>query len=1122
MDSAPSASRLTEQQQRAVTTREASIVLASGAGCGKTHVLTERYLSHLREDGAEVNQIVAITFTERAARQMRDRIRKAIHHHLHGGAEDEVEKWTRHHPALETAPISTIHAFCGTLLRQSAVEASLDPQFEVLEDVLSMCMESEALTTCLQGLLTSEGDTADALRQVILLYGWRSVLDATQYLMRHWDQLAWQQFIARSDEDILCEWTELAKKTLIPRYLEYILASRSKLSRLLPLIKKHPPLPGPMAENVAILLDEVPMLPCSENFTESVERLAEAAKVGRQGANAAVYEEIKKAFADFRTDLRGLKLERFDYDPETMPLALETGRRFLRIASEAMTVYQERKSHHGLVDFQDLLILSRNLLRDHDDVRARLQDRYRFLLIDELQDTDPVQMELVEYLCGGEMTTGKLFAVGDHSQSIYRFRGADVHLFQNLRGHVPQEGRQGLTVNFRSQPSILDFTNQLLGERLTDYQPLKAFHPQINESACIEFLWSAANDEDNAAEARRQEAEGIASRISQMIQSEKLVVEDGQLRPVKAGDVVLLFRAMSNVHLYENALRRYGLDYYLVGGRAFFAQQEIYDVLNLLRTLENPQDELSLAGTLRSPLCCLSDESLFLLRYHPTEESRLKRRDLWTGLHDDNVLSRASESQRETIRRARAHLDAWRSQKDRLSIAGLLNCILSDSAYDASTQVEFLGDRKLANLWKLLDLARTFDRSGLFGLADFIQRLNDLVGAQPREEQAATQPENADVVRLMSIHQSKGLEFPVVIIPDIDSGSRDHAHPVAHWDAKLGCVVRPPADEDPPPFADYGWGLWKIQEEIEDWSESLRTLYVGCTRAMDYLILSSAIRPSFKPTSIWMKLLAERFDLFESSESVKVSDRQPPLEPPPFEPTPLASTLQTSNLFVTPDESKSIDASMNQRMMSIAELEKLIIGESTEDFNQFDAEDGSDLMSWRSRRERVEGESDSSDEERAFRRAIQQWNWQSREASHPWMEGLIETFFDEIDASTSHHNVEVILPWPEKGTPIIHGVVDSYWENEIGWQLLRIQTAPRGPAKKSTKTWELCPGRILEAFAIREQLGSWPSSISVYHVERRELTRQTMKRFPFRKLLSHLEGEMRRHRDAEIESLPFS
>src|SRR5262249_13896305 len=142
------------------------------------------------------------------------------------------------------------------------------------------------------------------------------------------------------------------------------------------------------------------------------------------------------------------------------------------------------------------------------------------------------------------------------------------------------------------------------------------------------------------------------------------------------------------------------------------------------------------------------------------------RDGLWAGLHDPATWGRLPADQREAADRARRHLDRWHGLKDRLPIARLLGAVFADSGYDAAPQFEHLGDRKLANLWKLVDLARTFDRSGLFGLAEFITRLGDLVRSQPREEQAATQPENVDVVRLMSIHQAKGLEFPVVFVPD--------------------------------------------------------------------------------------------------------------------------------------------------------------------------------------------------------------------------------------------------------------------------------------------------------------------------------------------------------------------
>src|SRR5438067_2490673 len=232
--------------------------------------------------------------------------------------------------------------------------------------------------------------------------------------------------------------------------------------------------------------------------------------------------------------------------------------------------------------------------------------------------------------------------------------------------------------------------------------------------------------------------------------------------------------------------------------------------------------------------------------------------------------------------RARRFLTKWRGVKDRLPIARLLNTVIADSGYDAALQFEFLGERKLANLWKLVELARAFDRSGLFGLPEFTARLGDLVARQPREEQAATLPETADVVKLMSIHQAKGLEFPVVVVPDLAATGRGDRHPVARWHRGLGCLVRLPAefeatDEESgerPPFPDFADRLGRTADQLADWQEDLRVLYVACTRARDLLILSAGLPEPLpepvaglstgvpaKAANHWMLALAERYDL---------------------------------------------------------------------------------------------------------------------------------------------------------------------------------------------------------------------------------------------------------------------
>jgi ATP-dependent helicase/nuclease subunit A len=865
--------RLTEQQARAVDAEGFSVVLSSGAGCGKTSVLTERYLKHL-DDGAAVPQVAAITFTERAARQMRGRIREAITERLRDATGEAVARWTGHLRDLESAPIGTIHAFCGNILRQNAVAAGLDPRFEVLEVVLADALRAESLRGCLQDLLTRDTPAGNSLRELVVLYGWFPTVEAIRELVEEPDAAAWTAWLQRPPEQIETEWLGEQRDRLCRAWAGHVVATDPKVAHCLSLLSAAPCTSQQMKASVARILAETPKLAEAANPVAAAKELHELAKVGGEkvkawGGDEDVYAQVKDAFEGYREALKKFQKE-FADEPEELTEAVRVGQRFVRVALDVADAYQARKARAGGLDFQDLLVRARDLLRDHPAAREALRQRFRFLLLDEMQDTDPVQMELIAIICG-DLGLGKLFAVGDHKQSIYRFRGAEVRLFRELRGKVPEYGRLELSRNFRSQPPILDFVNALCSLRVADYEPLHSDRPAVNSSPCVEFLWSVPADDagkENVGVTRRREADAIARRLRDLLDGGVPCVWDKDakaLRPAALKDVVLLFRSMSNVGIYEEALRNHGLDYYLVGGRAFFAQQEIYDLLNLLRALENPDDALSLAGALRSPFGCLSDETLLALAGRGGE--------IWDGLHDDTALKRLPREQRAAALRARTNFARWRALKDRLPIARLIGEVFADSGYDAAVQFESLGDRKLANLWKLQDLARTFDRSGLLGLSDFITRLGELVANQPREEQAATLPEEADVVKLMSIHQAKGLEFPVVVVPDLAATSRGGQWASARWSREFGCLARPPADEEPPPFANFGWRLGEVAEKIADWQEDLRVLYVACTRAEDLLILSAGLKEPLpaaadprlplplKAPSAWLVALGERFNL---------------------------------------------------------------------------------------------------------------------------------------------------------------------------------------------------------------------------------------------------------------------
>jgi ATP-dependent helicase/nuclease subunit A len=1140
-------SDLTPQQRAAVARRGTSVVLASGAGCGKTHVLTARYLSHLRDDLADVGQVVAITFTDRAARQMRERIRAAVAAERAAAATPEAAaRWARHLRDLDTAPISTIHAFCGNLLRQSAVTAGLDPRFEVLDEVLAANLRAEALADCLQALLTSPSPVGEDLRELVVLYGWDATVETLKSLVPLADAPAWSAWCARPPGEVAADWLGPGRAALLPGWIAYLVAASPKVAGCLRLLERTVCTGPLMKANVARLLAETPRLHEAPDLAAAVAELTEAAKVGKERAKAwpdeETYEEVKKALEGFREELPA-RLGLFAERPEGLAEAVAVGQRFLRVAAEAARAVQDRKQRAGVVDFQDLLVTVRDLLRDHRDVRQSLQQRVRFVLVDELQDTDPVQMEVIEHLCGVGLLHGKLFAVGDHKQSVYRFRGAEVALFQDLRRRVAAEGRLGLTVNFRSQPAVLQFVNALFRRRVADYEPLAAHRPQATAGPCVEFLWSRRGEKESAAEGRAREADALARHVAALVAGGEPRVRDGAggLRPVRPGDVVLLFRSMSHVAVYEAALRRHGLDYYLVGGRAFFAQQEIYDLLNLLRALENPLDAVSLAGTLRSPFGCLSDEALFVLARHPE--------GLWAGLHDPDTGAKLPADQRADAARARRFLRRWHSLKDRLPIAELLGAVFADCGYDAAMLFEFLGERKLANLWKLTDLARAFDRSGLFGLADFIARLGDLVSDQPREEQAATQPENADVVRLMSIHQAKGLEFSVVAVADAAAAAGGPRLGVARWDRDRGCPVRPPGEDDPPPFCDFGWRLGRAAEALADWQEDLRTLYVACTRAEDHLILSAALTDPPRPATTWMLTLAEQFDL---TTGACRDPEVPPGERPEVrvvwgEGGPLApradivhsgserTTLEevpdpAENWVAVPPECQPVVIPVSALEAALREPGDGLFGPPTFSpalAEPFDTEDNADRSDWRNpwRRWRDTPEGAADD---VLRAVLARWDfadadgWQHllvdaleavasadrrRDELAPLLARFAasETRLQLARSAGCLRDAEFLTDWPAPGPgPRLAGTVDLLWRDGRGdWHLLAYHTDPAaGPSRDPWRGRRV--GIAVQAWAVSEQFGTPPRTVALFTLAEGRVVQTDGNRLPFEKCFTEL------------------
>jgi len=863
--------QLTPEQGAAIDTRDCSVALSAGAGCGKTFVLTERFLSYfepgvpgaLRPD--QLGQLIAITFTERAAREMRDRIRQKCYGRLMQAEGDAAEYWIALERGLDSARVSTIHSFCGALLRSHAVEAGVDPRFRVLEQAQADTLLAESIDDALRRLLAARDEATLAS---IVRYG----LDAlrsmvTELVARRED---FQPWLDCTPEQIVKRWQTYHTESVMPAALRRV-ATCPAAQLLVATLLEYWPSHGPMLERREIMLDKLSRWreakPASDNAAQELAELREAAKV--QGCKADcwpsgdVYATVRDQGKKLRDEIDKVS-DLITFDQQTCLLAAQVGQQVLGIAASIAAAYAQEKQRLAVLNFGDLLARAHRLLIDpeHAALRKRLSSQTRLLLVDEFQDTNPLQVELVSALCGADLAAGKLFLVGDFKQSIYRFLGADPGVFRRVREQILPRGRLPLTLNFRSQPAILHFVNGLFSEEFGDlYESLQPSRQQINPTPAVEFLWAPAENADGKKERkdelRRREADWIARRLRALIDGREPIVWDKaspkhepKARPLEPGDVALLFRALSDVAYYEEALRQYGLDYYLVGGHAFYAQQEIFDLLNLLRTLASPADVVSLTGVLRSPFFSLKDETLFWLAQHPA--------GLSGGLFAERLPEQLEEHERLRAAFAAETLADLRAKKDRLPIAELINEALARTGYDAILLAEFLGERKLANLRKLINQARSFGRGGLFSLADFISQLANFVAEQPHEALAATHPEATNVVRLMTIHQSKGLEFPLVVVPDMERSNQGH-RPSVGFTRELGPLVRIAGSDGEKRRVPFDWHL--MAEAEEDLAEIHRLLYVAATRAADYLILSSGVSAINAAEGPWRKLLERRFDL---------------------------------------------------------------------------------------------------------------------------------------------------------------------------------------------------------------------------------------------------------------------
>ena len=849
----------TSERERAASTFDHNLVVTAGAGTGKTTLLVDR-LVHLllrNPEALKITEIVALTFTNKAANEMKLRLRERLQSYLavrldrepandaeakpYREIESLIERYqlskdeldARVHDALrnmERSDIGTIHSFAATLLRLYPLEAGIDPQFKEDDGKQFERIFDEQWDLWLDQELALTGNHGDNWREILR----KLMLDQVKALSKSLcsETVELQRAKPNSMDDEALEFLQPWLRNLESRATALIKVhtenrQNEKLVRAALTVIREFRERGGFSENAP---SEARSLVAEKSINKDLQGWSEIDVIEAQ-------ELVRAA--------KGL----VQVDAGLTQLLWELLIPFIE-------KFREFFVREGFVSFDGLLMRARNLVRDRPRVREALKRQFRAILIDEFQDTDPIQYEILLYLAeqadqaakewrNVKLTPGKIFVVGDPKQSIYAFRRADIEAYLEVVEKLikAQDGIEcRLTANFRSHAAILDVVNGIF-ERLIQPQagvqpPYIAIHPapqRISTGAGapdtaplpkVMVRKIVAGDEDMSAEkARRIEGESLARWLKDEILERTAILNSrgGHVR-AEPKDVAILFRKLTDIHDYLEPFRRNGIRYVVEGERHFYAAKEIIDAVNLFRAIENPYDRLALVGVLRSPLGGLTDQTLYELHRENLIDYREVKR-----LKDKAFPTTVAELYQKL---ARLH-----EETPKLPVGAAVSHIFTSLPLKALAACTFHGEQAVANLEKLRQQAELLGREGLTTLKEAIHQLQQRVLDVKEEGESVLAEENLDAVRIMSIHKAKGLEFPIVILAGCQAGT-DGRHAVTaealfDWSTGLtGLRVGRTWDLA---------GLYIAEKaRLRAKEEQKRVFYVAMTRAREHVIISCA------------------------------------------------------------------------------------------------------------------------------------------------------------------------------------------------------------------------------------------------------------------------------------------
>ena len=849
-----------DARERIRSSLDESLIVEAAAGTGKTTELVARIVNLLASGSARVHEILAVTFTEKAAGELKLRLREELERARHGHrSPTDLDHAISH---LEEAQVGTIHGFCADLLHERPVEAAVDPRFEVLSEPEASRFFAQAFDLWLEETLV---DPPEGVRRALRRRpGFR--FDAAEIETGSgptdrlrgaaWRLAEWRDFPAPYRRESfqrhaiidqivahLHDFSELTAKATTTNDRLYRSTNPARLvaraiharDRVRPRRRDYDGIEAQLIE-----------LEANRNFINA-----------QRGASANYGPDIprSKVLEQHAKIVEVLHIFRRVADASLVALLQEE-------LQEPVRRYDRLKADAGRLDFVDLLLKARDLIRDHDEARAAFQTRFTRMLVDEFQDTDPLQAEILLLLSADDPhqrdwhnvtpTRGKLFIVGDPKQAIYRFRRADVSTYYQVRDLLEERGVPlvSLTTSFRAAPSIQHSINKaftpLMSVRMTGssvkkpdraaYVPLSPYRDDPDGQPTVVVLpvprpygvWRMA-----ASAIDRSLPDAVGAFVEWLInESGWNVTESGTERvPIRPRHVCLLFRRFENfgtdvTNGYVGSLEARGIPHLLVGGRTFHSREEVATIRSALSAIEWPDDQLSVFATLRGSLFAIEDQRLF--EYHQ-RFGRLRPFKIPAELQPAATRDESFDRLLPIADALQLLQKLHRSRND-VPITATIGRLLEVTRAHAGFVMRPAGEQALANVLQIAELARRFEATGGLSFRGFVEHLRQEADAG-RAGEAPILEDGSDGVRIMTVHRAKGLEFPIVILAD-PTGKLHRKTADRYVDAERGLCALRLGGWQPLDLLDH-----QAEEVERDREEGIRLAYVAATRARDLLVV---------------------------------------------------------------------------------------------------------------------------------------------------------------------------------------------------------------------------------------------------------------------------------------------